>query len=398
VRALLFAIPLAAFVALAGCTDSPEPSRSAVPTLAPVPLPSGATGWPRATLTQVVVPRVGPDPTGPGLSFDTTGDAQRIDAGRSITVLSEPVADADAVRWVRGWLDEDANGNWPYGFVAWYPVDDLDVEPPTTCPTTATLATLAALHPFDRARCAGPAEITVDARTGRLPAAPMYDTRPVWYGRNDDPGVALYDPGEVKIGPGAILSASEARAWLEARVPPTVPSLPLGFFVRVHGHYGDASAATCTRTLSAGQPVPGAPVEPPADSASWCRSQLVVTAWAPLLGPEGRPVDPAAPQLHRREFIPPPGAVTACGGVGMSTLTVRIDPRAVDPVWIESGPQRRRSVAVFGNSFGVAFDPLRVVAANGVTLVDGEQLDPDRSKPGLELCPGGDTIWFDVGR
>ena len=82
----------------------------------------------------------------------------------------------------------------------------------------------------------------------------------------------------------------------------------------------------------------------------------------------------------------------------MSTLTVRIDPSAVDPVWIESGPDHRRSVAVFGNAFGLALDPPRVVGANGVTLMNGEQLDPDRSKPGLELCPGGDTIWFDVGR
>ena len=397
-RALLLAIPLAAFAALAGCADPPEPPRTGGPTLAPVPLPSGATGWPRATLTRVVVPRVGPDPTGPPLSFDTTGDAQRIDAGRSITVVSEPVADADGGRWVRGWLDEDANGNWPYGFVAWYPVDDLDDEPPTRCPTTATLATLTALHPFDRARCAGSTEITIDARTDRLPAAPMYDAQPSWYGRNDDPGIALYDPGEVKIGPGAILSPTEARTWLEARVPPTMPALPLGFYVRLHGHYGDASAESCTRTLSAGAPVVGAPLEAAADSVAWCRSQLVVTGWEPLLGPEGRPVDPAAPQLHRREFVPPPGAVVACGGVGMPTLTVRIDPSAVDPVWIESGPQHRRSVAVFANAFGLALDPPRVVAANGVTLVDGEQLDPDRSKPGLELCPGGDTIWFDVAR
>jgi hypothetical protein len=395
VRTLLLASAVLA-TSVAGCADPSEPSP--VPTLSPVPLESGLTGWPRARLTAAAVPRVGADPGGPLLAFNATDDAQRIDPNRTITVVSAPVADSEGVQWVRGWLDEDANGNWPYGFVAWYPVDALEDIPPVTCPPTATLETLSALTPFDRARCAGSTEITLDARTGRIPNAPMYDTQPRWDGRNGDPGIALYDPGEVKIGPGAILSASEARGWLEARVPPNVAALPVGFYLRVHGHYGDPSADGCSRTLTGAAPFPGAPVEAPADSVAWCHSQLVVTGWEPLLGPEGRPVDPAAPQLHRREFVPPPGAVVACGGVGMATLTVRIDPGAVDPVWIESGPEHRRSVAVFGNAFGLALDPPRVVAANGVTLVDGEQLDPDRSRPGLELCPGGDVIWFDISR
>jgi hypothetical protein len=46
------------------------------------------------------------------------------------------------------------------------------------------------------------------------------------------------------------------------------------------------------------------------------------------------------------------------------------------------------------DDFGIAFDPLRVRAANGVTLVDGEVVDPDRGKPGLAVCPGGDSISF----
>ena len=394
--ARLALLVLVVVATVTACGGEPAP-RSPVPALVPAPLGSGRTGWPQASLTHVVVPRVGPDPSGPLIRLDASGDASGIAAGRIITIVSDPVTGPDGAPWVHGWLEAGSAGTWPEGFVAWYPVAALQAVDPARCPATATLDEIAVLRPFDRERCAGGTELTFDARTGRLPSAPMYDTDPAWYGRNDDPGIALYDPGEVKIGPGAILSASEAGAWLEARTPPPVPALPVGFFVRVHGHYDDASAATCRRALPFAPPIVGLPVEAPADSAAWCRSQLVVSSWEPLLGPEGRPVDPAAPQLHRREFVPPPGVAFGCGGVGMPLLTVRIDPAAVDPVWIESGPGRR-SIAVFADAFRIGLDPPSVVGPNGVTLLDRERLDPDRSKPGLSLCPGGDTIWFDVNR
>ena len=85
----------------------------------------------------------------------------------------------------------------------------------------------------------------------------------------------------------------------------------------------------------------GPPAEAAADSVQWCREQFVVSAWQPLLGPEGRPVDPADPQLHRSEFRAPPGVVTACGGVGMPPLTIRIDPAQWIRSWVESGPRVR---------------------------------------------------------
>jgi hypothetical protein len=67
----------------------------------------------------------------------------------------------------------------------------------------------------------------------------------------------------------------------------------------------------------------------------------------------------------------------------------------VDPVWVEWGPGRR-SLAVFSDDFRIALDPPRIEGANGVILLDGEVLDPDRGKPGLAICPGGDTISFDL--
>lgn len=79
----------------------------------------------------------------------------------------------------------------------------------------------------------------------------------------------------------------------------------------------------------------------------------------------------------------------------MPPLTVRIDLTQPDPVWIETAGGRR-SIALFGSEFHVRSDPVRVEATNGVTLFDGEVLDPDRGKPGLALCPGGDVITFDV--
>jgi hypothetical protein len=35
-----------------------------------------------------------------------------------------------------------------------------------------------------------------------------------------------------------------------------------------------------------------------------------------------------------------------------------------------------------------------VVGPNGVVLVDREVVDPDRGKPGLPVCPGGQVVGF----
>jgi hypothetical protein len=136
------------------------------------------------------------------------------------------------------------------------------------------------------------------------------------------------------------------------------------------------------------------PVEAAADSVQRCREQFVVTSWQALLGGEGRPIDVRDPQLHRREYRVPPGMGLSCAGAGMQPLTIRIDPSQVDPVWVESA--FGRSTAVFSDDFRIVLDPPRVQSSTGVTLVNGEVLDPDRGKPGLALCPGGESVWFAV--
>ncbi len=384
--------------ALGACSTDPSPSPTFGP-LVPVALPGGDARFARAVLAEPLVPRFGPAPDGPEMLTQPDGQPQPLEAGRKVVILGVPQPGPGGT-WVRVWIEEDLQTS-PSDMYAWLPmrtrgVDRLVASPQVACPATATIESLAPLVQQDRLRCAGRTEITLDARTGRLPLAPLYDVDPVWYGRNQDPVTTLFNPGPIRFGPGARTTPDQAGAWINARVPPNVSDLPLGVFVRVTGRFDDPSAAGCTRRIRGAVPNQGPPVEAPTDSVQWCREQFVVSEWHVLLGPEGRPLDVTAPQLHRREFVVPPGMVEACGGVGMSILTIRIDPTQVDPVWVESGPDRQPSLAVFGPEFALALDPPRIQATTGVTLVDGEQIDPDRGKPGLAVCPGGETIWFAV--
>jgi hypothetical protein len=241
--------------------------------------------------------------------------------------------------------------------------------------------------------------MTFDARSWLPGTVPTYDVDPAWYGTNGDPAgtTSLFEPGRPAFGPGAITSPQAAGAWIDARVPPAVGRLPVGVLLRVTGRFDDPTAAGCRRVLANGGASIGLPVEAPADSVTWCRQQFVVSGWRVVLGSEGRPFDPADPQLHRAELVPPPGTPLSCGGVGMPPLTIRIDPSQPEPVWIET-PGGRRSVAVFGASFHIAADPLRVQATNGASLANGEVVDPDRGKPGIAVCPGGSVVGFDVPR
>ena len=383
---------------------APAPSTSAAPvappaevqSLSPVALPKvGAAGIARAILAFPVVPHLGDGPNGPPLSTGPDGQPTSIELGTRVSVLGAPTKGPGG-DWVRVWVQPDES-RYPGDFYAWLPIaidgrPTLEPIDAATCPSEATIDTIARLVQQDRFLCLGSTTVTFDARSGQLGRVPYYDVDPAWYGINAGPPIeALYNPGAVAIGPGAILNPTEASFWLEIHVPPDVPPVPLGFYVRVTGQFGHSSADGCRRAVLNG----GLPAEAGADSVRWCREQFVVTGWQPLLGPEGRPVDPAAPQLHRREFRPPPGVLVGCGGVGMPPLTIRIDPSQVDPVWVESAP-RRRSLAVFSDDFRIALDPPRIEGANGVTLVDGEIVDPDLGKPGLFICPGGDTISFDL--
>jgi hypothetical protein len=390
---------LAVALLVVGCGSSP--GLSAVPSFQPVHLATGAAGVVRATLTGPLIPRVGDRPDGPQFLSEPDGIPQPLEAGRRVVILGDPQPGPEGP-WVRVWVEMSIT-TWPGDFYAWLPDNRpnrtfLESIPPATCPAEATIETLAPLVQQDRLRCAAGAELTIDARTGEATTAALYDVDPAWYGRNQDNGTTLFDPGPARFGPDATRNPQEAGSWIDARVPPAVPPLPIGFYLRVSGHFDDPTAAGCRRAIPNAVPGRGAPPEAAADSVQWCREQFVVTGWEALLGPEGRPIDPLQPQLHRREFRLEPGVQSACGGVGMQRLTVRIDPAQIDPVWVESGPNRFRSQAMFSDEFRLVLNPPRVQSTTGVTLVDGEQLDPDAGKPGLALCPGGATIWFDLER
>jgi hypothetical protein len=394
VRAAVVGILLIA----AGCSASPEPG---IPSFQPATLsPGPVAGAPRATLLEKVVLRAdGPD--GPVLVGDG-GNVLALESGRELLVLSEPQAGADGT-YVRAWILPSTT-IWPGDFVAWVPATRRDGRPTLAmadvpaCPGVGTIATLAPLLPADRLRCAGSQTLTIDARSWFPVEVPSYDTDPAWYGTNADlaGSTSLFDPGPALFGPDARTSPEAAGAWIDARVPPDVQRPPLGVYLRVTGQFDHPSAAGCRRSLPNGAANLGLPVEAAADSVQWCRWQFVITGWQALVGSEGRRIDLNDPQLHRREFQPPPGVTIACAGVGMPPLTVRIDPSQAEPVWIET-PGGRRSVAQFGPEFRLLLNPARVQSTTGVTLVDREVIDPDRGKPGIRICPGGDLITFNVG-
>lgn len=396
-------VVLAALVG--GCATSVAPAPSArpdvaIPSLAPVALPGAALGFERATLLEPLVPRLGATPDGPEMRSQPDGIPEALDRGRRVVLLGDPQPGPGG-EWVRVWVEPSLQVS-PGDFYAWLPTardgrEVLGRIDPVACPELATIQTLAPLVQQDRLRCVGDREVTIDGRTGQLGAVPMYDVEPAWYGMNAAPApTVLFDAGPIRFGPGAKTQPGGNGGWLDAKIPPGVAALPIGFFVRVSGHFDDPTAATCRRRIAGALPGQGPPVEAAVDSVQWCREQFVVSAWQALLGPEGRPIDLADPQLHRREFRPQPGVLLACGGVGMQPLTIRIDPGQIDPVWVESGKERSRSLAIFGDEFRLLLDPVRVQATTGVTLVDGEKVDPDRGKPGLAVCPGGETVWFDV--
>jgi hypothetical protein len=113
--------------------------------------------------------------------------------------------------------------------------------------------------------------------------------------------------------------------------------------------------------------------------------------WEPVLGPEDRPFDTSAPQLHRFE----PSNV--CGGIHMGRVTFRTDPSSLDPVWLEWTPGGEPILAWFGPEFRVAFQPDLVVvdAAGQVVARDGLIVDPDGQLAGHLLCPTGRGLYID---
>ena len=380
---------------LVGCSSDrlPTPKPTLGPPLQPVALAGPKDGVRQGIMLETLALLYGPRPA-PGLD---DGGSEPLRAGRHVVLLGDPLPGPDGT-WARAWVPYDPQFG-PGDVYAWVPATQngratLGPADSAVCPAVATIVTIAPLLPPDRLRCVGRTPITIDARSWSPGEWSNYDVAPRWYGTNSDPGntISLFDAGPEPMAQGAATNAEAAGAWIDARIPPNVDPPPRGLYLRVTGAFDDPSAAGCVRTTQGGA---GLPTEAPADSIEWCRLQFVVSHWEALLGPEGRPIDLAAPQLHR--FAIPnvqPGMALACGGVGMPPLTIRIDLSKVDPVWIQL-PGGRTSIASFDRTFQIVLgDPPRVAGPNGVVLVDGEVLDPDRGKPGLGLCPEGDVVTF----
>ena len=415
---------LLAAVVVTGCLAQPAPSPgpSGIAATSPSglqttsqepggPTPPAPSAGPVETVTLArttapITPRWGPTPEGPELRDDFGENVVVLDPGKTIIVLGDPQPGPDGT-WVPGYVVPD-DRSWPVDFVAWIPAiqrgqPTLERVEREGCPGAATIGTVAPLLAADRRRCIGSAEITLMGRTWRPVRLPAYDADPIWLGANTDQRrtVAVFDGGDDPFGRGIPL-APFGRPFVDARVPPEIDVPPLGMVVSVAGHFDDPAAATCTRRLNLqlgpGQVVKpgwGVPPEDQAVSAEWCRDQFVVSSWEVVLGPEGRPIDLAAPQLHRMPvFDAPRGMPLACGGVGMPPLTVRIDLSQIDPVWLDV-QGGGRSVAVFSKGFRLVSDGgPAVVASNGVTLVNGESLGANGEKAGLEICTEGDLVAF----
>ena len=122
----------------------------------------------------------------------------------------------------------------------------------------------------------------------------------------------------------------------------------------------------------------------------WCLTRIVADSWKAILGPEGRPIDPVDPQLHRHDPL------NACAGVNMGVVQFHLDARELDPVWLE-GADGRHIVPSFTSAFRPVFQPdLVLVDGSGRVVVrDGLQVDPNGNFAGHFICATGTTVYFD---
>jgi hypothetical protein len=301
------------------------------------------------------------------------GDDRPIKQGQRLVILGNAVT-VDGTAWLRVYVVPRQRGaDIGVGDVfTWVPATrggraTLSAPEAESCPPTRdNLSTLGALDPFTRARCLGAATVTVEGRTARAYLPSAYDAQPPW--------LEPWGPEPLPLSLWGL-----AGGAVEVHFPPGLALPPLDITVQATLHVADPASLTCTR--SAGEQ--DGPAEAASDSRLWCAVQLVVDSWQPVLGSEGRPFDPASPQLHRSHL----GG--ACAGVGMGTVTFHTDPNRLEPVWAEADGGARSIMVWFGPEFSVSFQPdLVVVDADGRVVVrNGLTVDTDADLAGHFLCP-----------
>jgi len=358
-----------------GAGTTPSPSAGAG---APAP------GAPQAVLLQAVPVRTAPN--GPVTVDAPDSTPMMIAAGNRVTILGEAAGMTGQFLHV---YVLPSRTDWPSDLYAWIPValdgkPTLDPEPASTCPAEITIASLAGLSPQDRLRCAGGGELVLDGHTAFNPDTLAYNASPAFFGSADLPTTVGLSPMGVNRPVGW---AAQGGALLPIGPGPDVETIPIGFDVRVSGRFDFAGAGACSRSQPRGMGT--VPVEAAADSAAWCRTRFIVTSWAVLNGPEGRPPVAGEMQLHRHP------ASEACAGVGMPPLTLHIDPTADDPVWLTAAGFEAPIIASFSDAFTAVTGPEpSIIDGKGLVLTDGMPINPDANLGGHGVCPTGPVVYF----
>ncbi len=343
-----------------------------------------AAGAPQAVLLQAVPVRTAPN--GPVTVDAPDTVPMLIAAGNRVTIL-------DGAAGLTGQFVHvyvlPSQTDWPSDIHAWIPVAQdgqptLDLAQATQCPDEITLGSLAGLSPQDRLRCAGGGELVLDGHTAFNPDTLAYNASPAFFGSADLPTTVGLSP----------MGANRPVGWADQGGPvlpigpgPDVETIPIGFDVRVTGRFDSPGAAACSRSQPKGMGT--VPVETAADSAAWCRTRFIVTTWAVVNGPEGRPPVAGVMQLHRHP------ASNACGGVGMPPLTLHIDPAAADPVWLTAAGFEAPIIASFSDAFTAVTEPEpSIIDGKGLVLTDGMSINPDADLGGHMVCPTGLVVYF----
>lgn len=315
-----------------------------------------------------------------------------VEAGFDLAIVAGPVL-VSGEPWLRVYVLPNVFRG-PTDFFTWVPqridgAETIDILGSPACPPTPEIGALAVLDPFTRLRCLGADQVHLRGQTWERMLPVWYRVAPEWWGDQQAaslPTVSVH-AGAAQRNP----NPGEAARFLDLQLPPGLDHPPLEFEIEFVVHAADADAPDCSRLTDAFSLVPP---EGPEDGLLWCSSRLVVEQWTPIVGPEGRPIDATRPQLHRH---PARGGLAACGGVGMPPLTLRIDPLALDPVWLETAPGGPPIIASFSPEFALRFlpEPVLVDGAGRVVGRNGTAVDPDRALAGHAICPGGLVVSFD---
>ena len=343
----------------------------------------GAPALGQATLLQAVPVRTAPD--GPATVDAPDTVPLMIAAGNRVMILGGTTGLTG--QWVHVYVLPSTT-DWPSDIHAWIPVAldgaaTLDPAPAVECPDDVSLAALAGLAPQDRLRCAGGGELTLEGRTVFNRDTLVYDAAPAYFGNADQPTtVGLSANRELQpVGWG-----KDTDPILPVAPGPAVDTIPIGFEVRVTGRFDFPGAETCQRSQPTSMGT--VPPEAPADSAAWCRTRFIVTAWEVIAGPEGKPPVAGVMQLHRHP------ASDACAGVGMPPLTLHIDPASTDPVWITAAGFDAPIIASFSGAFTAVTEPEpSIIDGKGLVLTDGMSINPDAILGGHMVCPTGRVVY-----